>query len=237
MAEITLAAATGRTTGSRASGRLRAAGKVPATVYGLGEDPVVVAVDWRELRHALTGEAGLNALINLEVDGHQSELTIVKEMQRHPIKRNVLHVDFLRVSRDVAIEVDVPIVLTGEAEDVLRNEGVIEQVLFNLTISSKPGSIPNEIDVDVSELHIGDSVRIGDLKLPEGVEAVGDPEDPVVLAVSAQVSEADLETEADVEAKEAAAEAEAEGEGEGGGEGAGEGASDGGDGESSGQEG
>jgi large subunit ribosomal protein L25 len=237
MAEITLAAATGRTTGSRASGRLRAAGKVPGTVYGLGNDPITVAVDWRELRHALTGEAGLNALINLEVDGHQSELTIVKEMQRHPIKRSVLHVDFLRVSRDVAIEVDVPIVLTGEAEDVMRAEGVIEQVLFNLTISAKPGSIPNEVDVDVTEMQIGDSVRIGDLKLPSGVEAVGDPEDPVVLAVAAQVTEADLETEADVEAKEAA---EAEGEGEGAeGEGGGDGAAEGGagDGESSGQEG
>jgi large subunit ribosomal protein L25 len=236
MAEITLAATTGRTTGSRASGRLRASGKVPATLYGLSGDPVAVAVDWRELRHALTGEAGLNALINLEVDGHESALTIVKEMQRHPIKRNVLHVDFLRVSRDVAIEVDVPIVLTGEAEDVMRNEGVIEQVLFNLTISAKPGAIPNEIEVDVSAMHIGDSVRIGDLQLPAGTEAVGDPEDPVVLAVGAQVSEADLETEADVEAKEAAeAEAEAgEGEGEGG-EGGADGAA-GGE-ESSGQEG
>jgi large subunit ribosomal protein L25 len=232
MAEITLAAATGRPTGSRASGRLRAAGKVPATVYGLGNDPVAVAVDWRDLRHALTGEAGLNALINLEVDGHASELTIVKEMQRHPIKRSVLHVDFLRVSRDVAIEVDVPIVLTGEAEDVMRNEGVIEQVLFNLTISAKPGAIPNEINVDVSGLHIGDSVRIGDLSLPTGAEAVGDPEDPVVLAVGAQVSEADLETEADVEAAEAAEVAAAEADA------AGEGAPDGdGGGESSGQEG
>jgi large subunit ribosomal protein L25 len=234
MAEITLAAATGRTTGSRASGRLRAAGKVPATVYGLGEDPVVVSVDWRDLRHALTGEAGLNALINLEVVGHQSELTIVKEMQRHPIKRSVLHVDFLRVSRDVAIEVDVPIVLTGEAEDVMRNEGVIEQVLFNLTISAKPGSIPNEIDVDVSEMHIGDSVRIGDLKLPAGAEAVGDPDDPVVLAAGAQVSEADLETEADAEAAEAA---EAEGDGEGAEGDGGDESGSGGDGESSEQEG
>src|SRR3954447_10220818 len=237
MAEITLAAETGRTTGSRASGRLRGAGKVPATVYGLGNDPVAVAVEWRDLRHALTGEAGLNALINLEVDGHASELTIVKEMQRHPIKRSVLHVDFLRVSRDVAIEVDVPIVLAGEAEEVSRNEGVIEQVLFNLTISAKPGSIPNEIDIDVSAMTIGDAVRIGDLKLPAGVEPVGDPEDPVVLAVAAQVTEADLETEADAEAAAEAAEA-AEAEGEGG-EGAAEGGSAdaGGDGESSGQEG
>src|SRR4051812_24036613 len=218
MAEITLAAETGRTTGSRASGRLRGEGKVPATVYGLGNDPVAVAVEWRDLRLALTGEAGLNALINLEVDGHKSELTIVKEMQRHAIKRSVLHVDFLRVSRDVAIEVDVPLVLTGEAEEVMRNDGVIEQVLFNLTISAKPGAIPNEIDVDVTELTIGDTVRIGDLKLPAGAEAVGDAEDPVVLAVGAQVSEADLETEADAEAAAEAAEA-AEGEGEGEGEG------------------
>src|SRR3954449_1413646 len=192
MAEITLPAHTGRPTGSRPSNRLRGEGKVPGTVYGLGSNAVSVSVDWRELRHALTTDAGMNALINLEIDGHASELTIVKEMQRHPIKRNVLHIDFLRVSRDVAIEVDVPIVLTGEADDVTRNEGVIEQVLFNLTISAKPGAIPNEIEVDVSALTIGDAVRIGDLRLPAGAEAVGDPEDPVVLAVGAQVSEADL---------------------------------------------
>src|SRR4051812_560496 len=150
MAEITLPARSGRPTGSRPSNRLRGEGKVPATVYGLGTSAISVTVDWRELRHALTTEAGMNALINLEIDGHASELTIVKEMQRHPIRRSVLHVDFLRVSRDVAIEVDVPILLAGEAEEVSRNEGVIEQVLFNLTISAKPGSIPNEIDVDVS---------------------------------------------------------------------------------------
>src|SRR5439155_18939994 len=139
MAEITLPAHSGRTTGSRPSNRLRGEGKVPATVYGLGGDAVSVAVDWRNLRHALTTEAGMNALINLEIDGHASELTIVKEMQRHPIKRNVLHVDFLRVSRDVAIEVEVPIVLTGEAEEVTRNDGVVDQALFHLTVKAKPG--------------------------------------------------------------------------------------------------
>ena len=120
MAEITLPAATGRTTGTRPSKRLRGEGRVPATVYGLGTDAVSVSVDWRELRGALTTDAGLNALINLEIDGHASELTIVKDLQRHPIRRSVLHVDFLRVSRDVAIEVDVPIVLHGEAEEVTR---------------------------------------------------------------------------------------------------------------------
>src|SRR3954452_17496515 len=152
MAEITLAAETGRATGSRASGRLRAEGKVPATVYGLGREPTTVSVVWRELRAALTTDAGLNALINLAVDGHETELTIMKDMQRHAIRRDVLHVDFLRVSRDVAIEVDVPIVLTGEAEDITRNDGVVDHLLFQLTVRAKPGAIPNEISVDISGL-------------------------------------------------------------------------------------
>src|SRR4051794_20199242 len=110
MAEIKLAAHVGRPTGSQSSRRLRATGRVPATVYGLGGDSVSVSVDWRDLRLALTTDAGLNALVNLEVEG-QSDLTIVKDLQRHPIRRDVLHVDFLRVSRDQAIEVEVPVVL------------------------------------------------------------------------------------------------------------------------------
>ncbi len=88
MAEITLTATTGRTTGTRSSRRLRAEGKVPAVVYGLGRDPVAVTVDWRELRTALTTDAGLNALIDLSIEGEgESQLAIVKDMQRHPIRR------------------------------------------------------------------------------------------------------------------------------------------------------
>src|SRR3954464_5102752 len=125
MAEITLPAHSGRTTGTRPSKRMRADGKVPATVYGLGGESVSVSVDWRALRHALTTDAGMNALITLEIDGHASELTIVKEMQRHPTKRNALNIDCLRVSGDVAIEGDVPIILTGEAEAVTREGGIV----------------------------------------------------------------------------------------------------------------
>lgn len=189
MAEITLPAHTGRTTGSRPSNRLRAEGKVPATVYGLGGDAVTVSVDWRELRHALTTDAGMNALINLQIDGHASELTIVKDLQRHPIKRSVLHIDFLRVSRDVAIEVEVPIVLVGEAEHVTRDGGNVEQALFHLTISAKPGSIPNEISVDISGLTIGDAIRVGNLTLPSGVETEVDAEEPVVIGAAPQAEE------------------------------------------------
>ena len=189
MAEITLPAHTGRPTGSRPSNRLRAEGKVPATVYGLGGDAVTVSVNWRDLRQALTTEAGMNALINLQVDDHDSELTIVKELQRHPIKRSVLHIDFLRVSRDVAIEVEVPIVLVGEAEQVTREGGTVDQALFQLTISAKPGSIPNELTVDISGLTIGDAVRVGDITLPEGVETEVDAEEPVVIGSAPQAEE------------------------------------------------
>jgi large subunit ribosomal protein L25 len=185
---------------------LRAEGKVPATVYGLGGDAVTVSVDWRELRHALTTDAGMNALINLQIDEHATELTIVKELQRHPIKRSVLHIDFLRVSRDVAIEVEVPIVIVGEAEQVIRDGGTVDQALFHLTISAKPGSIPNELTVDISGLTIGDAVRVGDIALPDGVETEVDAEEPVVIGSAPQAEEV-------VEAPEGeAAEAGAEGE-------------------------
>jgi len=216
MAEITLPAHSGRTTGTRPSKRLRGEGKVPATVYGLGGDAVSVSVDWRELRHALTTEAGMNALINLEIDGHASELTIVKEMQRHPIKRSVLHVDFLRISRDVAIEVEVPITMEGEAEQVTREGGLVEQALFHLTVKAKPGSIPNELTIDISSLTIGESLRVSDLTLPDGVETDVDPEEAVVIGQVPQVVELPEEEAAEGEEGEEAAEGEegAEGEGE-----------------------
>jgi large subunit ribosomal protein L25 len=205
MAEITLPAASGRITGTRPSKRLRAEGRVPATVYGLGSEAVSVSVDWRKLRGALTTDAGLNALINLEVDGHASELTIVKDLQRHPIRRDVLHVDFLRVSRDVAIEVDVPIVLSGEAEEVTRNDGVVDHLLFQLTIRAKPGSIPNELSVDISALTINEAIRVGDLSLPPGVETDADPEEPIVIGQPPRVEEPEV-----VEGEEAEAAAEGE---------------------------
>jgi large subunit ribosomal protein L25 len=216
MAEITLAAETGRATGSRASGRLRAEGKVPATVYGLGREPITVSVVWRELRAALTTDAGLNALINLAVDGHETELTIMKDMQRHAIRRDVLHVDFLRVSRDVAIEVDVPIVLTGEAKAVTGNDGLVDQAMFSITVSAKPGSIPDELTVDITDLEIGGAVRVGDLSLPDGVETNVDAEEPVVLGQAPSAAADELEAE-EAEAAEAAGE-EAGGEADSGGD-------------------
>lgn len=219
MPEVTLAAETGRATGSRSSRRLRREGKIPAVVYGHGTDPVAVAVSHRELRAALTTEAGMNALIDLDVAG-ASRLTIVRDVQRHPVRREVTHVDFLIVRRDEVITVEVPVVIQGEARKVHQENGTLEQQVHALTVSATPGSIPNELTVDVSALTIGDAVRVGDLALPSGASTEVDPETPVVLA---QVSRAAIEAEELAEAEAAAAEAEAEGglaaEGEAGGEG------------------
>jgi large subunit ribosomal protein L25 len=187
MSEVTLIAKPGREPGSRASGRLRQFGQVPAVVYGHGITPLPVSVDWRELRAALTTDAGSNALINLEV-GADKHLAVVRDMQRHPIKHDVLHVDFQVVSRDEVISMDVPVVLHGENETIEKTDGAtIEQQLHLLTIKSKPGAIPNEISVDISELEVGSTIRVSDLSLPAGVETDVDPEETVVSVMIVQV--------------------------------------------------
>src|SRR6478609_7087648 len=216
MAEITLKATTGRELGSGPSKRIRVEGKVPGVVYGLDADPIPVTVEWKPLREALTTEAGLNALIDLEVDGDIS-LTVVKELQRHPIRGNVLHIDFLRVSADAEITVEVPIVLEGEAKAVLSENGTVDQLLYALAINAKPADIPNELTVDVSELVIGESILVGAIKLPAGVSTDVDPEESVVAGNQAIVEDLPEPTEGEDADGEAApaAEAAAEGDGEG----------------------
>lgn len=229
--DITLTAETGRATGSPASRRLRAQGKVPAVLYGRGADPQAIAVDWRELRAALTTDKGLNALLTLQV-GRKKTKAIVKEMQRHPVRRDVLHIDFLAVDVDVAITTDVPIVLEGEATLVLREQGVVDQVLNALVVHAKPDAIPGHLSVDISELEVGHTITVGDLQLPPGVTTDVDPEETIVTA---QVTSLALAEEAEAEEGEEAEEgAEAEGEGAGAeaAEGGAEGESGGGSGES-----
>ena len=131
--EVTLTADLGREIGSAASRRLRHEDKVPGVVYGQGADTQSVTVVRRDLRIALSGPAGQNALITLKVGG-DPQLTIVRDLQRDPIKRVVTHVDFLRINRDEEIEVEVPIHLEGEATEVLRNDGLVDQSLDHLTV-------------------------------------------------------------------------------------------------------
>ncbi len=176
--DVSLTAQTGRPTGSRSSGRLRAEGKVPGVVYGLGSEPVAVTVEYPDLRRALTTDAGLNALIDLTVNG-ETNLSVVKDMQRDPVRRNVTHVDFMLIDRNAPLDVDVPLNLVGEAPKLEAMKGMIDQLLYSLTVKAKPGSIPTQIDVDVSGIELGSQVRVGEISLPDGVTTDVDPESPI----------------------------------------------------------
>jgi large subunit ribosomal protein L25 len=202
MAEITLTAEGGRPIGSRAANRLRATGRIPGVMYGHGQKPAPVSVDGRELRAALTTEAGLNALLSLKVDGKE-HLTLAREIQRHPVRNTVIHVDFQIVRRDEVVTAEVPITLTGDAHEVTVNDGFIEQPMSTLTVRATPGRIPNLLEVDISQMTIGTAIRVGDLALPSGVTTEVDPEEAVVLADRSKVTAEEVEGEA---AEEAAAE-------------------------------
>jgi large subunit ribosomal protein L25 len=181
MAEITLTATPRPPKGTRTARRLRGEGKVPGVLYGLGADAVPLSVEWRELRAALVTEQGLNAVIHIEVDGEKTP-TLVKDMQRHPVRRNVLHIDFIRVDLDKPVDVEVSISLEGEAEAVSREGGVVDQVLLALHITAKPSDIPSGLSVDISGLEIGEALRVGDIVLPAGVTTSVDAEEAVVTA-------------------------------------------------------
>jgi large subunit ribosomal protein L25 len=201
MEEVSLVADVGRVKGSSESRRLRLAGKVPGVLYGHGIDPIDVAVGSRELRAALTSESGLNALISLDVDG-KNHLAMARQLQRHPVRRTIDHVDFVIVRRDEVVSVEVPIHLVGEALDVERADGMVEQSLHSLVVEAKPGDIPNAIEVDISDLSIGDAIRVSDLKLPAGATTEVDPEE---IVVAGQATRMAVETEAEEEAAAAAA--------------------------------
>lgn len=200
MAEITLVAESGRTPGSAASRRLRAAGRIPAVVYGHGGAGTAVSVDGRDLRHALTGDAGLNQLLSLKV-GSETHLAMARAVQRHPVRHTVLHVDFLIVRRDEVISAEVPITLVGEAKAVEQEKGVVEQLLTTLTVNATPGQIPTHLELDISDLTVGNGVRVADLALPNGV-TTDLPADELVVVAS--LSRAAIEGEEEAEGEEGA---------------------------------
>ena len=201
MDDIVLTASTGRPIGTRPSRRSRNGGHIPAVLYGLGKDSIPVTVEWTELRRTITTEAGLNAVIHLEVEGKR-HMSIIKDIQRHPVRRDVLHVDFLRIDPKKDVTVDVSIVMVGDAKAVTDSDGMVDQNLFTLTINAAPSSIPNEIQIDISDLTIGDSLRVGDLMLPDGVTTDVDPDETVAVGV---ITRSTLEAMAADEAAEAEA--------------------------------
>jgi large subunit ribosomal protein L25 len=192
MASIALVADTGRSTGSSASRRLRRAESIPGVVYGHGMEPLVVAVARRDLRVALSGAAGVNTVLDLAVDGTVYP-AIVKELQRHPVRRTVTHVDFLQVNLDEEITVSVPLRLEGEATAVIQGGGLVDPSVDAIEVVTTPRQIPPEFVVDISAMEMDSVIRLEDLPMPAGVTPTGDPDSPIVTVLTMRAEIAEIE--------------------------------------------
>jgi len=223
--QITLRAESGRSTGSRASRRLRREGHVPAIVYGKNTDPLAIVVDHRELRAALTTEAGLNALISLEV-GTDKILTLPRVVETHPFRREIRHVDFVTVALTDTVAAEIPVHFVGDAVGIEAG-GVLSTARTVVQIEALVTNIPSFVELDISALEIGDALRISDLPAIEGVIYTEDPADTVVSITVPAALEAETDEEAEGEGVEgeegeAAEGDEAAADGEAGGDDAGE---------------
>ena len=192
-----LAAQSRTATGSAAARRMRAEGHIPGVVYGLGMDPISVSVERRDLRLALSGAAGVNTVLSLEVEG-KTYPAVVKELQRHPIKRTVSHIDFLTVNMNEELQVHVPLRLEGEAKAVAAEGGLVDPAVDSIEVSCTPGNIPDEFVIDITDMQPHDIIRLADVPMPKGVTATGDPDMPVVtiLITAAATAASDGEGEA-----------------------------------------
>ena len=188
--DVTLAAVTRQERGKNEARRLRRSGQVPGVLYG-GEskEGQPISVDPKELLAILHSESGVNTLIGLSVDGKKSSQVLVKEFQLDPIYSELLHVDFYRLALDKAITVTVPVTLVGEPAGVKQQGGLIDFVQRDVQVECMPTEIPEHIEVDVSELMIGDGVRLRDLLSDVTWTPITDPDRLLVHVVAPKVEE------------------------------------------------
>lgn len=184
--EITLKVKPREEKGKGPARRARAAGAVPGVLYGKGMDSVPVAVDTKEMHKALATESGLNVLINLQLDSKTKYLTMLREVQRSPVRGDLLHVDFLKIDRDVKIQADVPVHIVGESHGV-REGGVVEHHLWEIKVEALPGDVPTAIEVDITPLGIDQHIRVSDIATPPNTEILTPLEEIIVSVVEPQV--------------------------------------------------
>jgi len=198
MAEITINAQQREVTGKQAAKRLRNVGLAPAIVYKKGKIGVNLTIKSVDLIHALHTSAGENVIIKLEYekDSKKTHKTvIIKEMQHHPIRGSIIHVDFSEISLTQSIQVKVPVHPVGEAVGVKRDGGILEHALWELDIECLPTKIPEKIDVNVDELEIGNSIHVKDLKVDSDIKILTDPEEVVILVEHAKAEEEEIAEE------------------------------------------
>jgi large subunit ribosomal protein L25 len=189
--ELKLSTESRAKTGTTGSNALRRAGKIPVVLYGHGAAPEHVAVDahaFEELLH----HGGRNAIITLSGGTKRGETALVRAVQYHPVSRHILHADLQRVSARETITATLPVITAGVARGIRESGGVMDVVTHALEIEGPAGSIPEHIEVDVSELDLHDHVTAGDVTLPEGFKMVT-PADAIVVAIEPSRTERDLE--------------------------------------------
>ena len=189
MDEVTLRATARTEKGSRPTRRLRRAGLVPAVVYGRDVSAVPVSVPARDLFAALHTEAGLNALITVEVEDGETVLTVAREIQRHPVRGQITHLDFIKVSLDEAIEADVTVEYLGTPLGVREEDGFVEMIAATVLVRALPTAIPSGIQIDIADLGIGDTLKVSDLPEIEDVEYLDDVDRPLVTVLLPRIEE------------------------------------------------
>lgn len=195
MQQETLRAHKRVSSGSRPARRLRREGQVPAIVYGRDLDTVSVRVSDRDLYSILHTEAGLNALINLEIEDGGSVLTVAREVQRDPVRGDITHLDFIKVSLDEEIEAEVSLQLVGTPIGVREDQGLVEAIETTLMIRALPTQIPNAVELDIADLSVGDGLKVADLPRIEGVTYLADEEAPLVTILAPTVVEEEVPEE------------------------------------------
>ena len=194
--ETNLKAKVRENSGSAQSRRSRGEGNIPAVVYGLGMEPVSVEIDAREFTNALKTEAGSNVIFNLEI-GKEKYTALAREIQKHVYRNEFLHVDFVQVDLSQTVDADVQVNFTGIPMGVKEEGGVIQTVNSTITITALPTNIPTSLDLDISELNVGDNLAAADVDLPEGVELANDEDDSILITIT--IPRAAVEEEEEIE--------------------------------------
>ncbi|MCU7799010.1 MAG: 50S ribosomal protein L25/general stress protein Ctc [gamma proteobacterium symbiont of Lucinoma myriamae] len=186
-ATFTLAAELRTDTGKGASRRLRHENRVPAIIYGSDKEPAMLTLRHDDIFHACADEAFFSHILTIEYDG-KSEQVIIKDMQRHPAKIQIMHADFQRIDADHALHVNVPIHFLNEDSSVgVKGGGIVSHEMTEIEVSCLPKDLPEFIEVDMVHLDVGDSIHLTDIVLPEGVSSVilmqGEGHDQAVAAI------------------------------------------------------
>jgi large subunit ribosomal protein L25 len=194
-AKTALSAKRRNETGKGAARRIRSTGQVPAVLYGKDQQPIHLTLDARETLHLFHSISVENTIVNVQVDDDKEELeTLVREIQMHPFRPDLVHVDFYCIERGVALEVDIPVNYVGTPHGV-REGGILEIILHEFRVRCIPSKIPESIEIDIAALDIGDSIHVSEIAMDDDVELVTDPAHTACLVSAPRVEEVEEEEE------------------------------------------